>query len=615
MVSELLALLNGYRTQGPDSPAGRSYLAYVSRLQSSGVNVDQLIARLTGDQRADGLGGRRDRVSAAEVKREGAGASSGLPSGSGAASFLASSQNLPSLSLPPDFEARLSRRVRSPGGLHAQGLAADGEIALLVKNEPTEEADSIVDRDRDFSKVPEPTEAVDAPKPHLAFSDPYIVPRQGLIRRIILLLDSSYASRFPSPETNSAYAGALYRFVQGLFAESPLCELALITLQDGKAYVENGFSNSIFIFREVIQNKFVPSGTMSLQAGLSISHELFRQLNPQVTKEVIFINFSNSTVDAGNLEETVEKLRLDDAIFHAVCMGACISVLKNITKNCRDGNFEILDSGDMEGLEQFLGKICKPPSFLDHRVPSEHRDRYVANVPEAEGDPDANSEADIGTSGSRKSRQASTQLRVGFPTRYTYTEPVPCFCHGRNAEVLYKCPGCGAYLCGTSTCPVCKLYLIIYPTLARSSLNFRETWKARRVPLFSVLQAPRAAEGAGEAEDAGDVGDAVGADTSVDASADASAEPALQYAATLPFAPADPADLSCCLCAVPLTMRQLPFPTGGGKPSREDARTAFYGLCEKCGSVYCSHCAGFCETELQQCVICGGSDDWPSLPR
>lgn len=472
----------------------------------------------------------------------------------------------------------------------------------------------------------------------LVLSNSYLVPRQGLIRRIVLLLDSSKTSRFPSPELNSAYAGTLYRFVQGLFAESPLSELALITLQDGKAYVENGFSNSIFIFREIIQNMFVPSGTMSLQAGLSISHELFRQLSPQMTKEVIFINFSSSTIDAGNLEDAVERLRLDDAIFHAVCMGACISVLKNISRNCREGGFEILDAGDMEGLEQFLAEICRPPNFLDHRIPEEHRDRYIVEdeaevtgefrdrrdrgewaVSGGEQGDEQGGEQDDHQRGDRNGQdeesaapdapdvrgapdapdttrvhRRSTQLRVGFPTRYTYSDPTPCFCHGRDAEILYRCPGCGAYLCNTSTCPVCKLYLIIYPTLARSALSFRETWKSRHVPLFSPEQLARMPSGPSLLS--------AWQETRPVAPAPPATPP------THPFKPVDPAKLSCCLCALPVTMRQAPFPMGRGKPLREDKRTAFYGLCEKCGSVYCSHCAGFCEAELQQCIICGGSD-------
>lgn len=300
-----------------------------------------------------------------------------------------------------------------------------------------------------------------------------------VVRRLVVLVDSS--AGLANIATTALFVADLIKtitqFLNCIFAESPLTEVAIVTLQAGKAFLENGFSPSMDAHRRALQKEFLAEGALSLCRGLSLALDLFREALASKSMDVVFLNFSNNTVDSTDVFTLAADMVRDGVRLNAVSMACGMHVLDTVTQ-MTGGTHRIIRRGAFAELYDLL------MSF------------YCTG--------------DAGSTGGAGPRDAAFQVphdlvAVGFPAQKSLASKATvshldsvCFCHGRYNDVYYECPGCKAISCEPRKCQCCGLQLAIYAHLAQSANQYKSPWEPAPCALPpSGSPTPVKAEGTG----------------------------------------------------------------------------------------------------------------------
>lgn len=278
--------------------------------------------------------------------------------------------------------------------------------------------------------------------------------QRGIIRHFVLVLDLSadMLDRDLRPNRFDLTLQYVRQFVADYFDQNPIGQLAILCTRDGLAERLTLMGGNTIDHAAVLRNrrKLEPRGEPSLQNALEMARSALAHLPTSNTREVLLLSASLTSVDPGNIHQTIEKLAADKIQVSVISLAAEMHILKDMCTET-GGEFSVVLNEDhyQETLQKFV-----PP-----RVISEHRH-------EARGDDGAD------------------LLVMGFPRRLPHSAPASlCACHGRilslrksddshSAEAAprgYQCPRCMSKVCQVPTdCPVCGITIIMSTHLARS---------------------------------------------------------------------------------------------------------------------------------------------------
>jgi len=153
-------------------------------------------------------------------------------------------------------------------------------------------------------------------------------------------------------------------------------------------------------------------------------------------KEILVINSSLSTIDAGSIAQTFRLLKMNSIQCSVVSFAPEIFLLKRLCSTTFGKYSVVLNKTHLEFL------------INDHLQPPFNNKQQHASI-----------------------------IKMGFPVRKKITSPSFCMCHDYKAgkgerltSVGFFCPQCSARYCQTPTeCGICGLLLLTAPQLSRAS--------------------------------------------------------------------------------------------------------------------------------------------------
>ncbi|WFD31614.1 hypothetical protein MSPP1_002653 [Malassezia sp. CBS 17886] len=275
--------------------------------------------------------------------------------------------------------------------------------------------------------------------------------QRGIIRHFVLLLDLS-ADMLEHDMRPSRFDLTLQlarEFVSEYFDQNPIGQLAIVCTRDGLGERLSLMGGTTLNHGALLasRRRLEPRGEPSIQNGLEMARSCLVHLPSTNTREILFLSGSLTSVDPGNIYQTIDKLVEDRIQVSAVSLAAEVHILKELCQRT-GGDFNVVLNEDH--YKDLLQKHV-PPRVVSE--PQGHRDEYAG--------------ADL--------------LVMGFPRRLPFSAPPSlCACHGRlvapSASVSadgdaagYACPRCHAKVCQVPTdCPVCGITIIMSTHLARS---------------------------------------------------------------------------------------------------------------------------------------------------
>jgi len=264
---------------------------------------------------------------------------------------------------------------------------------------------------------------------------------RGLVRNLALVVDMSESmvdeEGGAGKTTTNPYGlvhvkDAIETFIREFFAQNPVSQLGVIFAHDGKAQRISDISSNpeehVIKFREASSHR----GVFSLQNAIMVAGQRLVAVAPQGNKEILVVTASLSTIDPGDIFESIALLASKEIRCSVVGFNAEVYIYKFLAEKTR-GTYRVVQSA--RDLELQLQAHVPPPALPKLGA----------------------------TTRTRK------WLQMGFPDKIQGTSPTPCACHGILSYVGYMCPRCGAKSCTVpSTCSVCQLMLAYSSSLARS---------------------------------------------------------------------------------------------------------------------------------------------------
>lgn len=184
---------------------------------------------------------------------------------------------------------------------------------------------------------------------------------------------------------------------------------------------------------------------MSLQAGLEAAVAKLALMPAYGQREVIVIHGALSSVDAGDINKTIEALVTYRVRVSAISLPGEVYLLTRLVRETGGGSYTVPDS--KEALRAALLGQCPPQVLKKLPSPSSSSSSSSAQPPPQE---------------------SSALIPMGFPRRVV-ASPGLCACHGAIRSEAYACPRCGARACNVpADCPACSLRLVSAADLARS---------------------------------------------------------------------------------------------------------------------------------------------------
>lgn len=280
--------------------------------------------------------------------------------------------------------------------------------------------------------------------------------QRGIIRHLVLVLDLSSDMTEIDLRPNRFDLTLQYvrRFITDYFDQNPIGQLGIVCTRDGLAERLSLMGGNATEHLAALANrrKLEPHGEPSLQNALEMARSsllyvlllLTSHLPASNTREILVIAASLTSVDPGNIHDTIDKLAGDGMHVSVISLAAEMHVCKELT-NRTGGEMGVVLSE--EHYEELLQKFV-PPRIL--------------------------------AQGTFTAEDAAGMLVMGFPRRLPFNAPESlCACHGRlpsstgdsgDGEVVgYTCPRCLAKVCLVPTdCPICGITIIMSTHLARS---------------------------------------------------------------------------------------------------------------------------------------------------
>ncbi len=306
--------------------------------------------------------------------------------------------------------------------------------------------------------------------------------QRGMLRNVFLILDASRSMESPDPSFKpsraASLASAAKEFVREFFDSNPISALGVIVLRDGIATLASELSSNpkrhVGAIVEHVERRGC-GGNWSLQSGLEMARRLLEMVPVYATREVLIVHAALSTVDAGNIYETLGQVSaLPDAgggegrpprlRVSVVSLSGEVHICTRVAADT-GGSYSVPMGSD--GLVTALLAQCVPPGR-----PAE------------------------GGSGDGDAAGSAGMMETGFPKLVVEVEGL-CTCHKSLRSKAHVCPRCSARCCEIpSKCAVCKLQLVSAPGLARSYHHLFP------VPLFTEV--PSALEPGVEEEKQGE---------------------------------------------------------------------------------------------------------------
>ncbi|WFD33224.1 hypothetical protein MCUN1_000037 [Malassezia cuniculi] len=272
--------------------------------------------------------------------------------------------------------------------------------------------------------------------------------QRGIIRHLVLVLDLSSDMMELDLRPNRFDLTLQYvkRFVTDYFDQNPIGQLAIVCTRDGLAERLSlmGGNTTEHIAALSSRRRLEPRGEPSLQNALDMARSALVHLPASNTREILVISASLTSVDPGNIHDTIKQLAGDGIHVSVISLAAEMHVLRELATRT-GGEMGVVMNEDH--YEELLQKFV-PPRVLAQGAPS--------------------------------AEDAAGLLVMGFPRRLPFNAPASlCACHGRVVSKSaadddgdpagYTCPRCLARVCQVPTdCPICGITIVMSTHLARS---------------------------------------------------------------------------------------------------------------------------------------------------
>ncbi|KAH8992865.1 Ssl1-like-domain-containing protein [Lactarius hatsudake] len=264
--------------------------------------------------------------------------------------------------------------------------------------------------------------------------------RRTIIRHLVLLLDLSAAmsDRDMRPTRFDLSLEYAREFITEWFDQNPLGQIGIVGMRGGIGErVCEMSGNPQDVLKAISErHRLEPIGEPSLQNAIEMARSSMSHLPTHSSREMLVIFGSLTTVDPGNIYETLSSCVKDRIRISLVALAA-------ETKICR----ELCDkTGGTFGVAMNEGHF---------------KDLLFELIP-----PPAQQHTGAGAGG----KMSADLMMMGFPQRLPDTAPAAlCVCHAQMRAAGFLCPRCGARLCDAPTdCDVCGLMIVSSPHLARS---------------------------------------------------------------------------------------------------------------------------------------------------
>ncbi|KIJ39505.1 hypothetical protein M422DRAFT_257834 [Sphaerobolus stellatus SS14] len=265
--------------------------------------------------------------------------------------------------------------------------------------------------------------------------------RRTIIRHLVILLDlsSSMMDRDMRPTRFDLMLEYTREFVVEWFDQNPLGQIGVVGMRGG---VGERIGEMVGNPQDVLRclesrTKLEPTGEPSLQNAIEMARASMSHLPTHSSREILIMYGSLTTVDPGNIHDTLDACVRDKIRVSVVALAAEMKICREFCDKT-GGSFGVaLNEGHFKDI---LFELVPPP----------------AQRAAAAAGPGKGSTADL--------------MMMGFPTRLPDSSPrTLCVCHSEMKSEGFICPRCMAKLCDIPTdCDICGLMIVSSPHLARS---------------------------------------------------------------------------------------------------------------------------------------------------
>ncbi|KAF8530451.1 Ssl1-like-domain-containing protein [Hysterangium stoloniferum] len=264
--------------------------------------------------------------------------------------------------------------------------------------------------------------------------------RRTIIRHLIILLDlsASMMDRDMRPTRFDLTLEYSREFVVEWFDQNPLGQIGIVGMRGGVGERIGEMAGNPQDVLKTLEKRtrLEPSGEPSLQNAIDMAIASMSHLPTHSSREIVIIYGSLTTVDPGNIHDTLDACVRDKVRVSVVALAAEMKICRTFCEKT-GGTFGVaLNEGHFKDL---LFELIPPP-------------------------------AQRASSGKGTGSAAADLMIMGFPTRLPDSSPrALCVCHSELKSEGFICPRCMARLCDVPTdCDICGLMIVSSPHLARS---------------------------------------------------------------------------------------------------------------------------------------------------
>ena len=299
---------------------------------------------------------------------------------------------------------------------------------------------------------------------------------KGVIRSLVVALDFSQSMALTDlkPSRRLLTLSLLSTFITDYFDQNPLSQLSFLLGHRGVAVKVTELSGhpleqmrrlrekceAILLEEEKAQRggggrgaadvAAAGGGSFSLQNCAEMARSTLAGVPSYASREVLFIVSSLSTVDASDIQLTINALKAHRCVCSVVHLAAELHICVHLAAST-GGRHAVVMNKDHYGV--LLRSFLPPTPATAATVTSAANRRW---------------------------------MRMGFPRQRTTAYPLLCSCHSLLTYTAYKCPHCTSRYCELPTqCSVCSLQLVSSPQLARTYHHLFPT------PTFEVKEEAR----------------------------------------------------------------------------------------------------------------------------
>ncbi|EPQ57504.1 TFIIH basal transcription factor complex, subunit SSL1 [Gloeophyllum trabeum ATCC 11539] len=267
--------------------------------------------------------------------------------------------------------------------------------------------------------------------------------RRTIIRHLIIILDlsASMLDRDMRPTRFGLTLEYAREFIVEWFDQNPLGQIGLVGMRAGLGERLSEMSgNPQDVLKALSErHKLEPAGEPSLQNAIDMARTSMSHLPTHSSREILIIFGSLTTVDPGNIHDTLDACIRDRIRVSVVALAAEMKICREFCDKT-GGQFGVaMNEGHFKDL---LFELIPPPA-----------QRALSRA-----------------AGAGATNLAADLMMMGFPVRLPDTSPPTlCVCHSELKSEGFLCPRCSAKVCDVPTdCDICGLMIVSSPHLARS---------------------------------------------------------------------------------------------------------------------------------------------------